>query len=92
MNDRYYAHWELRNMIYAQVRGSGARGMTRTQISRALGRSKAQHISATIEELVTEGTLVKVNLKRSSQDYFLYFSAGAARDFKDALGEVLDKA
>jgi hypothetical protein len=66
--------------------------MTRTQISRAVGRSKAQHITATIEELVKEGTLVRVNLKRSSQDYFLYFSAGAARDFQNALGEVLDKS
>jgi len=72
MLTRYYAPWELRNMIFAVVKNAGSKGLTRAEICRQIGRSKGKHITDAIEAMVGEGVLSKIDLKRSSQAYFLY--------------------
>lgn len=78
MLQRYYTHWELHNMIAAIVKQSGTKGMTRTEICRKLGRSKAPHIIQAIEDVAARDMIVKVDLKRTSQPYFVYYAPGAA--------------
>lgn len=47
---------EMREMIL-QLMAMARRPLSRTEIARAIGRQKAPHISAFIEELVDEGLL-----------------------------------
>ena len=91
MLQRYYTEWELRNMIAAMVKQSGGKGLTRTQICRTLGRTKAPHIIRIIEDMVEKDELLKVNLMRRSQPYFLYFIHEGMLQAKLKLETEVDK-
>jgi hypothetical protein len=78
MLQRYYTHWELHNMIFAIVRAAGNKGITRAEICAKLGRSKAPHIVQAIEDTAARDMIVRVDLQRGSQPYYVYYAPEAA--------------
>jgi len=92
MVGRIYTHWELRNVIFAAIRRSGDRGLTRSQIAAIIGRRKNPLVVAAINELIEEKLILEVDLKRGKQSYFLYFAADQGKAAHEVLFRaVLDK-
>jgi len=91
MLQRYYTHWELHNMIYAVVKNAGSKGVTRAEICQRIGRSKTKHITDAIEEVAGRDMIVRVDLRRGSQAYYIYYAPAAAVQAAIERGEYVDK-